>query len=80
MQESIAFMQADATDKHLPDRVPPQTRIAVTKDADTPFLMTMMFGETKIGAATQNVSASLVQAFREMGEVMRHYLAGHYRG
>jgi hypothetical protein len=79
MQESIGCMQHDTCDKHLPDRVPPNTRIAVTKDGDTPFLMTIMLGDKQIGAATWNASASLLQAFREMGAVMHQYLAGHYR-
>jgi hypothetical protein len=80
MQESIGCMQHDPGDKHLPDRVPPNTRVAVTKDGDTPFMMTMMLGDTQIGAATRNASASLFQAFREMGAVMHQYLAGHYSG
>jgi hypothetical protein len=77
MQESIVSMQHDPLNNHWPDRVPPNTRIAMTKDGDTPFLMTIVLGEQQIGAATRNASASLFQAFQEMGAVMRHYLDGH---
>jgi hypothetical protein len=77
MQESIGRMQHETRDKHVPDRVPPNTRVAMTKDGDTPFLMTMMLGDQQIGAATRTVSASVFQALRAMGAAMRQYLDGH---